>query len=122
MRGYRAKMPIWRDSAMTSKSVSQRPQKTSAHSHYNWLMDVARWCGIHWEISSMHTTAENAIMVAADQKDEIERLRAALQGVRRNLLDGELPDRLAINQARAFVDMALRGESETIPNVSGEKR
>lgn len=56
-------------------------------------------------------------------QQEAGRLRATLQGVRRNLLaDGvHRPTSLQIAQARAFVDMALRGESEIPPlHVVGE--
>lgn len=67
---------------LSSKPMSSRPQKSASVGHYTYLMDLARWSGIHWEISSMHATVENAIEVAANQKDEIERLRAALEHLR----------------------------------------
>jgi hypothetical protein len=64
-----------------SKSVSQRPVQRRSDSRMVHLQELARWAGIEWCVPSMHIIAENAINRAADLKEEIAQLRAALRDI-----------------------------------------
>ena len=67
---------------------STRPQPSPSVSRWQHLQELARWAGIHWEVSSMLITAENAIHVAADLKDEVERLRGIVSHQDAKLVEG----------------------------------
>lgn len=59
---------------MTAETES-RPQYGPSVSKWNYLQNLARWAGIHWEPSNMHSTAENAIERAADLLEQLQALK-----------------------------------------------
>lgn len=58
-----------------------RPVQTDTMSRFEWLQQTAKWAGVYWHPSSMHATADEAILKAAEYREQIERLRSAALNV-----------------------------------------